>query len=207
MWQATDFPVFQKAGYLAEDAGLTGITDRNLWADITTYAVNDAVICRGNAWVCIAPHTSDAASQPGVGSSSATYWQVVNQPRLWQDLQLAFTISTAAAQRLAKIYLMRNRQQGTGTVVCKLTALRTHAMDVIQWTHPNMAFTDKLCEVSNWRLQLKGGASGSKAGDGEVPVLTVELDLQETGPEVYAWSPDEEQILYAPNATIPLGAQ
>jgi hypothetical protein len=37
--------------------------------------------------------------------------------RRWLDIQLPFTISWSMAQRLAKIELMRRRQQGTGTFV------------------------------------------------------------------------------------------
>lgn len=202
MWQETDFPVYQSAGVLCEDAGIYNTTDRLLWADATAYNVNDCVICLGNPWICIAAHTSGSASQPGNGASWATYWKLVTVERLWQELRLAFTISTAAAQRIAKIYVMRNRMQGTGTLQCKLTALQTEAIDVIEWTNSALEFTDKQVEVTNYRY-----VPTMPSDEKEAPRIHIELDLQETSPAVYAWSTAEELILYAPNAPIPLGAQ
>ena len=208
MWQATDFPVYARAGYLADDAGVSGTNERGLWTPGASYSAKDAVMCQQNAWVCLAAHTADATNQPGVGASTATYWQVVNTERQWQDLRLAFTISTAAAQRIAKIYLMRNRQQGTGTLVCKISAARAQAMDIITWTHRNFGFNGKQCEISNFRWNVSGEASkGSGGGHQEAPVITCELDTQETDLSVYSWSPAEEQVLYSPGANIPLGAQ
>ena len=202
MWQPTDFPSYQKADYLCDDAGVYGTNDRELWAPGAAYAVNDAVICWGEPWVCTAAHVSDSTTQPGQGASWATVWQHVVVDRSWQDLRLAFTISTAAAQRIAKIYLMRNRQQGVGTLICKPMALRSQVLDVIQWTHANFGFASKLCEVTNFRFVVN-----TPQQEGDAPTFHVELDLQETDPSVYSWSPAEEQVLYAPNASIPLGAQ
>lgn len=105
--------------------------------------------------------------------------------RLWLDTRFPFTISVAAAQRLAKILLLRNRQQGTGTIACRLSAYQAKALDVIQFSHPHWSWAGKLLEVSNCRFNLQ-------QEEGKPPALSIELDLQETDPSVYAWSASEE---------------
>ena len=116
---------------------------------------------------------------------------------LWQDLRLPFTISAAAAQRIAKIYLLRNRQQGTGTLQTKLSVYQAQALDVLQWTRPSLNFSNKLVEISNFRFKVdydtvdpsEGGSGGEQH---KAPTLSCELDVQETAPSVYAWSSNEE---------------
>jgi len=126
---------------------------------------------------------------------------------LWQELRLPFTISGATAQRIAKIYLTRNRQQGTGTLKCKLSTLRAQALDVVSWTHPSMQFHGKLIEISNFRIkvdyeptsELDLGESEEQNNEAKAPVIYCELDLQETDPSVYAWSSSEELPLDSPD--------
>ena len=127
---------------------------------------------------------------------------------LWMDLRLPFTISAAAAQRISKIYLTRNRQQGTGSLRCKLSTLRAQALDVVSWTHPSMQFTNKSVEISNFRIKVDYEPSGEldlnsegehETSDVKAPVIYCELDLQETDPSVYAWSSAEELPMDSPD--------
>jgi hypothetical protein len=112
--------------------------------------------------------------------------------RRWLDIQLPFTISSATAQRLAKIELLRRRQQGTGTFSFNMTLYKATALDIVQFTLPVLGWNGKRLEVAAHRFTLnKGQASGS---DQEVTVLGTELDLQETDPAIYDWSAGEELL-------------
>lgn len=48
----------------------TGITWRDVWSNVTTYAINDAVSYNGSVWICISSHTNQAPP-------NATYWNMV----------------------------------------------------------------------------------------------------------------------------------
>ena len=46
------------------------------WALSTLYAKNDVVHHNGSSWSCITPHTSSSTSEPGVGGTWTTFWQL-----------------------------------------------------------------------------------------------------------------------------------
>ncbi|MDV2964541.1 glycosyl hydrolase family 28-related protein [Nitratireductor aquimarinus] len=50
---------------------------RGAWATATAYDANDTVSNGGSSYICVSAHTSDAASEPGVGGSWGTYWDLV----------------------------------------------------------------------------------------------------------------------------------
>lgn len=109
--------------------------------------------------------------------------------RRWLDIQLPFTVSVATAQRLAKIELLRRRHQGTGTFAFNLALYKAAALDVVAFTLPLLGWNAKLLEIAAHRFtpSKQQNADGS-----EVTLLGTELDLQETDPSVYDWSPGEE---------------
>jgi hypothetical protein len=108
--------------------------------------------------------------------------------RRWLEIQLPFTISPAASQRLAKIELLRRRQQGSGTFAFNMSMYQTTALDVVTMTFPLLGWYSKLLEVNAHRLALNK--------QGELPLLGCELDFQETDPSVYEWDASEQ---LAPN--------
>lgn len=57
--------------------GATGLDWDGAWLTATAYVVNDAVSNRGSSYICILAHTSGASTEPGVGASWATYWEVL----------------------------------------------------------------------------------------------------------------------------------
>lgn len=122
----------------------------------------------------------------------ADHGYAVNQPllnangvELWSDLRLQFVTSAATAQRLAKIKMMRNQQQGSGTLPFNLSAYRCQPMDVIQFTFTPLQMTDQALEVSDLRLAQKQDGNGTLC-------YHVELDVQQTDISVYSWSTAEE---------------
>ena len=108
--------------------------------------------------------------------------------RRWKDIQLPFTISHATAQRLAKIELMRSRQQGTGTFSLNMAGYRISTLDILSVTLDYFGWSGKYLEVLASRFKLdRQNEQGS-----EVVLLGTEIDIQETDPSVYDWELIEE---------------
>lgn len=108
--------------------------------------------------------------------------------RRWLDIQLPFTISSPSAQRLAKIELMRRRNQGTGTFAFNLSLYQVVPLDVITMTLPYLGWRDKLLEIITHRLTINKQQNEGQ----EATLLGCELDMQETDPSIYDWSTSEE---------------
>jgi hypothetical protein len=113
-------------------------------------------------------------------------WDADGQ-RLWKDCQLPFTISCSMAQRLAKIELLRIRQQGRGTLVGLMTMYNVAPLDTIYFSFPYFNWANKVLEVAKIRLMME------KSEDGQTATLIgTELDIQEADSSVYEWSVVEE---------------
>lgn len=126
------------------------------------------------------------------------YYQDQDQgERVFKDVNLPFTVSAAAGQRLMKIELERARQQLTVTVPCKLTALRFAALDTVPFTYARFGWTDKAFELRQWAFAVYQDANG-------LPALGVDLVLRETAAAVFDWADGEETAVdLAPNTTLP----
>ena len=53
-----------------------GFTWKGAWATTTPYSLNDTVEHNGSGYVCTADHTSGATTEPGVGASWTTNWDL-----------------------------------------------------------------------------------------------------------------------------------
>jgi hypothetical protein len=109
-----------------------------------------------------------------------------NNTKLWLDTRYPYTISVAACQRLMKIALLRNRQQGSGVLTCSMGAYQLQPLDVFEFTYPRFGWSDKLFEVQQTRLNI------TEADQGKASRIFTEIDIFETDPSVYSWSPSEE---------------
>lgn len=128
--------------------------------------------------------------------TNATYLAEDNSERLWRDLELPFTVSVAAAQRLAKIELERNRQQISTHWPCQLTALRVQVGDVVNLTNTRFGWSAKPFEISDLRFVVRA--------ENEAPRLGLDLTLRETASAVYDWNDGEEMVVDpAPNTDLP----
>jgi hypothetical protein len=127
---------------------------------------------------------------------NATYTTEDGGARIWKDLDLGFTTSSATAQRLAKIELERSRQDIVVTFQTKLGAIDAHVGDVIDVTLARYGWTSKLFEVTDCGFVL--------ADDGEGPTLNLQWTLRETAAEVWDWNSGEETVIDpAPNTDLP----
>ena len=134
------------------------------------------------------------AQDSGHGYSSDANLAADGGVKLYGQRSYRFVTSVAMAQRLAKIFLMRNRLQGSGTLQMQLSAYQCLAQDVITVTFPALNWTNKYLEVQTMRFTPKIGSTATSAsGNAESPSLYVELDVIETDPSVYFWSIAEER--------------
>jgi hypothetical protein len=122
---------------------------------------------------------------------SQTFLEQDNNERVFKSIELGFTTSASMAQRIAKIDLLRARQQITVTMPLKLQGLKTNVGDIIQVTNARLGWSSKPFEVTNMVMTI-----------GEVP--GVDMELREIASSVYDWTASEEQILDpAPNTDLP----
>ena len=116
--------------------------------------------------------------------------------RIWRDIALPFTISAAAAQRLAKVELERARRQMSVKLDGKLSAWSVAVGETMQLDYARWGFATKPFDVQSMRLDL--------VQMGDAPLLVPELVLRETSPLIYDWAASEEQIYAAaPRTNLP----
>jgi len=99
-------------------------------------------------------------------------------------------LSVAQAQRVAKIYLLRNRQQGSGTFSMGLAAFGMQPCSVFTQTFKLYGWTGKVLEVDSFSFKIDGG------GNGNPPSIRTEFKVIETSAAVYEWHASEELTVY-----------
>jgi hypothetical protein len=130
----------------------------------------------------------------GYGTGIDVYLQEDGGIVLPKEINLQNCLSISQSQRIAKIELMRNRQQGSGILSMGLAGLLLQPTDVIQFNFPEIGWTSKVLEVIH--VTQKMGSPGSTSSDGNAPGIWFEVEVQETDPSVYDWDPTEELTPY-----------
>ena len=106
---------------------------------------------------------------------------------VYLDMGLAFTTNQVRAQRLAKLALLKSRQQTTINVPCNLAALKFKAGDNINVTNTRLGWTNKPFQILGYTLNADSDGS-----------IIVDVSAIETSPELYDWqSSDEKDYLSA----------
>jgi hypothetical protein len=127
-------------------------------------------------------------------ATSATLLAQDNGIRYWRDVVLPMTTSSSCAQRLARIELLRGRQEITFTARFRLDAMQVRAGDTVKVTLSKFGWTEKVFEVIDWNF----------VSDGQPPQLAIEMTMRETASSVYDWSiTDEIVVTTAPTTTLP----
>jgi hypothetical protein len=119
---------------------------------------------------------------------NSTYETDDGGDRIWKNVDLPFTTSSARAQRLAKIELERNRQQITVTYPCNLTALRLNVWDTVNITNSRFGWSAKKFRVVGLRIAEDNG---------------VDLTLAEEADEMWDWSQEATLSDFAPDTNLP----
>lgn len=126
--------------------------------------------------------------------TSDTFLAEDNDIESFLDLTLPFTTSSAAAQRLAKIALYRNRQQIAVELKCKLTQFGVSVGDIVSITNSRYGWTAKPFEVVSWNFVVEG--------DEQAPILGVDMMLKEINASVFDWNA-EESAFVSDNTNLP----
>lgn len=113
-----------------------------------------------------------------------TYMSEDDGVRIWHEISLPFTDTSAMAQRLAKIELERSRQDISVTFPCKLTALNVSVGDNVALTIARYGWSGKVFEVTNWQFAVYDSGEGKSLG--------IDMTLRETASGVWDWSSGEE---------------
>ena len=122
---------------------------------------------------------------------SATFITEDNEVKIPLDLELPLTTSSSMAQRLAKMTLLRAREQITLSVDFSVAAFEAQVGEVIEFTAERYGWVNKEFEIVGWKFFI------SEDGD-----LRVNLSLRETSEAAFAWDADERQII-ANNTNLP----
>ena len=112
---------------------------------------------------------------------SSTYATEDGDP-LYLDMALPFVTNNIQAQRLAKIALLKSRQQVVLTMAVNLKGLQVKVGDTIQVTNDRLNYDQKVFEVIDYSLIL---------GDGGA--LGVNLTCIETAAALYDWTTSDEE--------------
>lgn len=128
--------------------------------------------------------------------ASNTYITEDSGQQVWKDITLPFTTSVTMAQRLAKIDLLRSRQQIGLVYPAKLSAFNVQVGDVVSINNTRLGWSAKPFEVVSNTIILDQTQDGTLIG--------FDLQLRETATNVYDWDASEEQPFdAAPNTNLP----
>lgn len=186
-FQTTNFPEyaedvrhgFPNDQFLEDDSGVMGA-----WSSATTYNAGDVVTYSGGIYKSLADSNTNNAPNT-VGST----WWAVYAAYLPKDINLRCVLSVAQAQRVAKIMLLRNRQQGSGSLPMQLECFQMQPQDVMQFTFPELGWTNKVLEIFSTNLRIEAGSE-----EGEAPSVRCDFGVQETDSSVYDWNPSTDEL-------------
>ena len=111
---------------------------------------------------------------------SSTYETEDGDP-IYLDMPLPCVTNNTQAQRLAKIALLKSRQQVVMTMTTNLKGLKVKVGDTIQVTNDRLNYSSKVFEVIDYSLAITDGALG------------VNLSCIETASAIYDWTTSDEE--------------
>jgi len=111
---------------------------------------------------------------------SSTYATEDGDP-VYLDMALPFVTNNLQAQRLAKIALLKSRQQVVINMAVNLKGLQVKVGDTIQITNDRLGYSAKVFEVIDYSLVL-----------GDAGALGVNLTCIETAAALYDWTTSDE---------------
>ena len=125
------------------------------------------------------------ATGPGSGTGTASSTIVEDGAQINLDMPLPFVTNNLQAQRLAKIALLKSRQQVVISMTLNLAGLKIKVGDTISVNYDKLGYSGKVFEVIGYELAL--------SNNGEIGV---QLECIETASAIYDWTTaDEEDFL------------
>jgi hypothetical protein len=161
------------------------------WSISATFASGDACTYQGDVYISLVD--ANTGNQPDISPSA---WQLFQCWIAWSNqlpLELVqnCVLSIAQAQRCAKITIMRNRQQGSGTFPMALKAWQMQPLDVMQLAFSAYGWGGKQLEISATTFHIEPPQE-----EGGAPSVRFTASAQETDQTSYEWSTTEELSVY-----------
>ena len=127
--------------------------------------------------------------------TNSTY-ETADGERLYADLEMPFTITESAAQRIGKIQLERARQDISCEILLSIDLWDIAAGDTVMLTYSPWGFSSKVFDVTERSTVIIDDGAGGK-------IIALRVSLRETASTVYSWSLEETTVDPAPNTNLP----
>ena len=101
---------------------------------------------------------------------------------IYLDMPLPYTINNVRAQRIARLALLRSRQQEAITIPCNLTALKFKIGDNISVNNTRLGYSGKVFEVVGYSM----GFSADQ--------MVVNVEAIETASSIWNWQTSDEEV-------------
>ena len=101
---------------------------------------------------------------------------------IYLDMALPYTINNVRAQRIAKLALLRSRQQEAITIPCNLTALKFKIGDNISVSNTRLGYSGKIFEVVGYSMAFNAGQ------------MVVNVEAIETAANIWDWQTSDEEV-------------
>lgn len=125
--------------------------------------------------------------------TNSTFETEDNSERIFGEFNFPMTTSSHTVQRLAKIQLLKARQQISFTGEFNLKAFQLDIGDTVQITNSRLGFTNKTFEISNWSFAMSNGS--------DAPVPTISAEFRETASAVYDFTTSDYSTISSGKAT------
>ena len=125
--------------------------------------------------------------------TNSTFETEDNSERIFGEFNFPMTTSSHTVQRLAKIQLLKARQQISFVADFNLDAFELDIGDTVQITNTRLGFSNKTFEVAGWSFSMNQGQ--------EAPTPLVSCEFRETASAVYDFSTSDYSTVSSGKAT------
>ena len=125
--------------------------------------------------------------------TNSTFESEDNSERIFGEFNFPMTTSSHTVQRLAKIQLLKARQQISFVADFNLDAFELDIGDTVQITNTRLGFSSKTFEVSGWSFSMNQGSDS--------PIPLVSCEFRETASAVYDFSTSDYSTVSSGKAT------
>ena len=122
------------------------------------------------------------ATGAGAGDGVASLFLAQDGDPIYLDMALPFTINNIRAQRIAKLALLRSRQQEAITIPCNLTALKFKIGDNISVSNTRLGYSGKVFEVVGYSMGFNADQ------------MVVNVEAIETAASIWNWQTSDEEV-------------
>ena len=125
--------------------------------------------------------------------TNSTFETEDNSERIFGEFNFPMTTSSHTVQRLAKIQLLKARQQISFVADFNLDAFELDIGDTVQITNTRLGFSSKQFEVAGWSFSMNQGS--------EAPTPLVSCEFRETASAVYDFATSDYSTVSSGKAT------